>query len=273
MVTDRLGHAYVISGGSDDARMQAALRLAQQAQCAPEGSRGVGEPCGACRDCRKVEAGIHPDVHVITPSGASVKMHQAHELQNRAWLRPHEGRRNVFILPRADLATNEVANSLLRILEDPPGAVLFLLLAPQAEALLPTVRSRCQTVVLPEQPDLSQESYNAALQLLADVAQMDEWDCLRRAENAEKANSADLIKGLQWVLRDLLLLGTTASGAALLSPEGSAALEQIRAIQPQWVPRRVMQAMDDVWAAHRAIAKNGNLRLVVEVLLLRLRPL
>ena len=68
------------------------------------------------------------------------------DIIHTAYLRPYEGRKRVFIITEADLLSADAANALLKILEEPPPDVVLILLSNNAEGVLPTVRSRCQTL-------------------------------------------------------------------------------------------------------------------------------
>jgi DNA polymerase III delta' subunit len=108
-------------------------------------TRGVhDEPC---RSCRLVESDTHPDVSLVEPEGAtSLGVEQIRNIVTRAALRPVEGRRAIFLLPDAGSMTEQAANALLKTLEEPSAAAVFLLVAESEEDFPPTVASRCRTV-------------------------------------------------------------------------------------------------------------------------------
>jgi DNA polymerase-3 subunit delta' len=107
-------------------------------------------PCGDCRACRLVTSGNHPDLHIVESEriGGSLKIEQVRDLQRPLSLTPVEGRRRVAILCRFEEATISAANALLKTLEEPPAYVVLVVLATDADRLLPTIVSRCQQVAL-----------------------------------------------------------------------------------------------------------------------------
>ncbi len=137
-----LAHAYLFCGERGLGKADMAMALAQAVNCRTpsEGS----DPCGACRDCRQIETQTHPDLCWIVPSPTSIRIEQVRDVIRQAALRPFAGMRKVFIIREAEKLTEEAANGLLKVLEDPPEHVLFILLTDNPDALLPTVRSRCQ---------------------------------------------------------------------------------------------------------------------------------
>jgi DNA polymerase-3 subunit delta' len=145
LATGRVAHAYLFSGPPQIGKTTLALTLAQALNCEQE-----APPCGACRSCVKIKEHNHPDVRLIVGEGVggSLKIEQVRTLQREAVLRPYAGRYRVFILREADRATMEAADSLLKTLEEPPDHVVLVLTAVHAEALPPTVVSRCQCLDL-----------------------------------------------------------------------------------------------------------------------------
>ena len=147
----RVAHAYLLVGPPQVGKGTLALDLAQALNCI-----GDEPPCGQCLQCRRIREGKHADVEILTLETAPEDGHQpveigiglVREVQRRTALPPYEGRHRVFIIDGAELLSQEAANALLKSLEEPVPGVVFLLLTMAEEALLPTVRSRCQRLEL-----------------------------------------------------------------------------------------------------------------------------
>jgi DNA polymerase III subunit delta' len=142
---DRPAHAYLISGTPQIGKTTLARSLALALNCRATNS---ARPCGQCRSCQLINAGKHPDVQLIEPDGAHVKIDQVRALQHDLSLRPVEGRYRVAIFDQFEVATTEAQNALLKTLEEPPDYVVLIVLASDPELLLPTIVSRCQQVPL-----------------------------------------------------------------------------------------------------------------------------
>jgi DNA polymerase-3 subunit delta' len=140
----RLGHALLFTGPEGVGKKSTALALAQALNCEHPQAQ---EACGVCVSCRKIMDLHHPDVQLIVPDGQFIKIDQIREqVQHQVLLNPMEGNVKVYIIDAADSMTVEAANSLLKILEEPPGFVVLVLVATQPFLLLDTIRSRCQEV-------------------------------------------------------------------------------------------------------------------------------
>lgn len=144
LARDHLAQAYLFAGPPRIGKTTLALYLARAVNCVA----GQDRPCGKCNACRKIGQGVHPDVRVIDEPASSIKIDQMRELQMEMTLAPFEGQRRVYILCNFQQATMEAANCLLKTLEEPPPRVILILTALQAEMLLPTITSRCQTLNL-----------------------------------------------------------------------------------------------------------------------------
>lgn len=118
------------------------------------------DSCGACLSCRLFESGNHTEIRTITPAGEQMQIWQFWDRDNRPpgilshtlLYAPSVGKKRVYILERADALNESAANSLLKVLEEPPPYALFILLAPHTARVLPTIISRSQTIRLSALP-------------------------------------------------------------------------------------------------------------------------
>ena len=136
----RLSHAYLFLGAPGSGQDEAAMALAECVVCARGG-------CDACDECIRVSHRTHPDVHWISPEGASgYVVEQVRSLISDVSLAPVRAAAKVYILDRVDTLRDSSANALLKTIEEPPEGVIFILMARTADAVLPTIVSRCQVV-------------------------------------------------------------------------------------------------------------------------------
>jgi DNA polymerase-3 subunit delta' len=143
---DTLPPSLLLAGPAGVGKRRAAVAIAEALNCLKpqETAEFPRDGCGECPACRRIQRGVHPDVIVIEPGDTgSIKIEQVRDVIDRSEYRPFEGRRRVVIIDEADALMPAAQNALLKTLEEPPSASVFVLVSSIPDALLPTVRSRC----------------------------------------------------------------------------------------------------------------------------------
>lgn len=160
-LADRLPHGLVFAGPAGVGKGTTALALAALFLCErPQGTA----PCGSCDSCRVIRAGNHPDYHVVYRQLVRMEKESSKArdlsidvvrqyLVRPAGLRAAMGRGKVFVVEEAELMNAAAQNAILKTLEEPAGRTAIVLLTDQPDALLPTIRSRCQTFRFYSLPD------------------------------------------------------------------------------------------------------------------------
>jgi DNA polymerase-3 subunit delta' len=172
----RPGHAYLITGPEQVGKTTLARTFAQALNCQAPSLNA--RPCGQCRPCQLISIDRHPDVRLVVPemSGRgrlTLKIDAIRNLQHDLNLAAYETRYKVAILKDFDAATIGAANAFLKTLEEPPGNVMLLLTAKDADTLLPTITSRCRTVGLrPLSVRLIEESLQDRWHVAAEEARL-----------------------------------------------------------------------------------------------------
>ena len=151
MIRGRAPHALLIGGPAGIGKTTLALDLAAGLLCTDPDPDA--RPCRACRGCRLVERGRHPDLHRLVPGGPGDQIRigsrerpedgTVRRLAIDLVLLPVEGGARVAIVERADRMGDDAQTALLKTLEEPPAGVTIVLCADDEDRLMPTVRSRC----------------------------------------------------------------------------------------------------------------------------------
>ena len=157
VAAQRPAHAYLISGPRHVGKSLLALRFAQMLNCEQQGAT----PCGACRTCKRIANGNHPDVRhaSLLTQAAALKSDEATRQRDLRIdtirtaltdiaLRPFEGRRRVFLIDDVERLSEGAANAMLKVLEEPPPHASLILVAHTAGDVMATIVSRCQSIKL-----------------------------------------------------------------------------------------------------------------------------
>ena len=295
IASNRVAGAYLFVGVANVGKETVALNFAKSINCrtSDEGA------CGTCLSCRKADDGNHPDLQIIRPSGAWIKIDQIRELQKRIIYRPLEGVRKVYILTEAERMNLEAANCLLKTLEEPPADSGLILLTTNLDALLPTIRSRCQIIPfhplvvselaghLMERFDMDESqalrvattaggAVGKALTLLQDGASFDEeipeimiannrLDAFRIAEKwTQQPEALDHL--VTWY-RDLVLLHQGAPTDLLTHVHH---VEQLKQLTARYSRLQLQSAIKAIFETKVLLQRNVNATLALEVLALKL---
>ena len=155
----RIPNSLLFTGPAGVGKKQFAFELARAMVC-----KSISEkPCGLCSACirvspfipppsdkkddfKKVFFGMHPDIGMVVPFNRNLLVDTIRALEKEAHFRPYEGEARVFIVNDAEKLNDEASNALLKTLEEPAPTTFLILVTARPAVLLPTIRSRCQTI-------------------------------------------------------------------------------------------------------------------------------
>lgn len=291
--TGRVCHAYLfaVTGGSlasgEDIGLaweSGAMAFAARLNCEVPVNDTA---CGKCLSCKLIEEGNHPDVRVVSPDGLSIKINQVRGIQRDVSYTPRYDRGyRVIIMESAEKMTQEAQNSFLKVLEEPPTNVVFVLVTRNPEGLLPTVRSRCQLIRVNLGEGESKEDFSAIIEKLRHVHLCSPPEVLQEAEAIEKAlegkgragkSRAELEKMLvaaaNW-FRDVLVFKETQDTSLVSDREAEGADKKIEALSGDtelYGVHDLVSILGRIEDSRKKVRQNANIRLVLEALLFDLR--
>ncbi len=206
----RTSHAYLITGPARVGKMTLALDLTAALNCT-----GSEKPCGECGQCDRIARGLHADIRVISTESyvgeqgrarLSIGIDQVREVRKEANLKPFEGSYRVLIFDGVERLTAEAANSILKLLEEPPDKVVLILLSSDPSAVPSTIVSRCQLLELRPLP----------VQTVAEVLRDEHGADRDVADEIARRSGGRLGWALEAVERPEILEETSARSEALL---------------------------------------------------------
>lgn len=143
VTNDAVSHAYIINGEKGSGKKLLSKLFAMSLQC--QNREEDGDACGQCQSCKQALNNNQPDIKFVThekPGSIGVGDIRT-QINNDVEIKPYSSPYKIYIMPQADLMTEEAQNALLKTIEEPPAYAVIILLTENAEQLLPTINSRC----------------------------------------------------------------------------------------------------------------------------------
>lgn len=215
----RLPHAVIISSGDYQSRLDFARYLSAASLCDSDSS-----PCGECKNCKKVFSEIHPDVQFFErekdKKEFSVKIVRDF-IKPEAFVKPNEADGRVFIIKDAETMNASAQNAFLKILEEPPKGVRFIICCDNALSLLETIRSRATVYSLNYENTFSEsdeKSRSLAVELALLLINSNEYEFLSKScvFDKDKELFLNVVEKMQVLFRDALVV---KNGSEVLSDE------------------------------------------------------
>ena len=301
-------HALLLTGPSGIGKCMVASVFATALLCiAPESET---RPCGRCQSCIHMRRGTHPDFVEIGPDGTSIKIEQIRTLQHEVALAPYLSARRVCVIDGAELMTTQAANSTLKMLEEPIGDIIFILVSANRQLLLATIISRCMMLAFqPHVPTLLAQALqergflpevsevaarlsggrmgkalamlepdgfalrNEAVALFNGIlsgSMTTLWDMATRLEKMERTNILQIFGYCTYILRDLLMTVTGQHAELLFNID---LVDWFHGQMHRWSEEKLLKALKMMETARQALHANGNARLTSEALLIKIYDL
>ena len=304
VISQKVSHAYLLIGSKGSGKRMIADAFAKTLECETGGTQA----CGHCSSCSAFASGNHPDVVYVRPTKKTLGVDDIREqILEDVSLKQYRYRYKIYIVEQADTMTVQAQNALLKTLEEPPGYAVFLLLAQQEDAFLPTVLSRTVTLRLRPLPDTlvaaylrqekrlqeadaavyaayAQGSIGTALMLLEDTGfqQMRE-DILQKLAALPRLGAGEVflwakeleqykedlrfLDVMQLWYRDLLLAKRLHSDEYLIQKDKKSEIFRC-AVEPE---AELARKAAVIQRARVQLARNANFRLTMEVMLMELK--
>lgn len=259
---ERLPHALLLIGQKGLGKFALAREFAASLLC--EQTTPEGRACGKCQACHWFEQGHHPDFRLLQPEALAetleveegkkkpsqqITIDQVRALDEFLGVGSHRGGLNIVLVNPAEAMNRNAANAILKILEEPPAKILFLLVSSEPARLLPTIRSRCQ--VLPIRvPNFEQATAALNAAGVQDAARWLAWTGGSARFAAEMASNSQAA-WLETLTRSLLS-GNQIDALALAGDLD----KQIKAGKGALTLKHLIEALQK-WLVDLNLVKNG----------------
>ena len=301
---ERMPHALLFAGPESVGKYLSAKTLAAALLC-----ESGDAPCGTCRSCRMVENESHPDLVVVRPDKQNIKIGEIRKMQKDLSLAPYMAERRVCIIDEADKMRDEAANSILKTLEEPVGDVVFILITAKRYQLLDTIRSRCMLVQFGSVPwdalaselvrrganekdaflaarlaggrfapaeeilaEDGQSARQAAIDMFFRTVTMSEKDIWQTASAWDMCERDEVLRrlgSLKLLVRDAMVYAADLDEQII----NSDCLERFAQAKNVWSQRTLSLFMRELVKREQSVKNNGNIKLVIEAMLLAWRSM
>lgn len=259
----RLPHAIIIEGSSAEERMKLAKKIAAALVC----NEKTDAPCGVCAHCIKSAADSHADVLIysVEDKPKAFKVDIVREIRNKAYIIPNEADRKVFILENSHTMGVEGQNAILKILEEPPSFVNFIMLCSSKSGFLPTVLSRATVYSLGEILSSGDDSMprerviDAAKEIAAASGALDKIEIVKSAGMFEK--DAKLLRATLPVIQEIYSAALRIKySAGEETPEFGTVPQELAS---KLSSRALLKLVENTDELMRAISLNANHNLTI----------
>ncbi|HON04757.1 MAG TPA: hypothetical protein PLB98_00105 [bacterium] len=205
----RIPHAFIVHGGTFEQRYDVSLKAVKILEC--EKSPNV---CETCYHCRAISSNNHPDISRVKPEKRNLSIDEVRTIKQDMYMKPYSGRYKIFII-ETDWMQAPAANSLLKILEEPPEYGIMIILARNNKNFLPTIVSRTINIRINpeiEAPDVDKKN-SEYLEKIIQSAERKNWRnffsmCAEIAKNVSREEFENIFEIIVMTARYNLLKDT-----------------------------------------------------------------
>ena len=266
----RVPHAIIIEGFSseeDDIRLAIAKIISAFLMCKSENEK----PCFNCNSCNKIFADNHPDVIKIGDNGLAKSFHidKIRELRQDVFIIPNESNYKVYILDYSDNMTVAAQNALLKVLEEPPKSVMFILICKSSKNLIQTIKSRCQifSFEINENKMYDKKTEDCVKDIINGLVAVTEWELMLATSKLIKDKL--LLKNVLDILIDIFSEAVRESFEA--SSSNKIFAEESKILSARLTKLSLIKSIEVLENTKDMLEKNANMNLLISTMCANMR--
>lgn len=256
-------HASILEDEDLERAFKTAQEVARTLICT-----GKDKPCGKCSACIKALNDSHPDIKVFRCTGSpkTFGVDLVRQIRSDAYIVPNEADKKIYILETDRNMTSAAQNALLKVLEEPPKNVCFILLTPERNTFLQTVLSRCVIFSQVGARKTSEEVKNAAIKLANALTKPNEYSLLEATSEFEK--NKELLKETLIEIKEIFRASILIKVGGKYSGEY---LDEGRALSLNFTAPALLKLIECVDETLLSIERNENYNLLLTRLCAEMR--
>lgn len=258
----KVPHALLLQSNNEVLLSEQAKLFARALLCMAEKEN---RPCGVCQSCLKSIAESHPDIMMFqgsTPKTFGIDV--VREIRDKSYIAPNESSGKVFILSNIETMTVQAQNALLKILEEPPANVVFILTSSSEAVLLETILSRVVLINIAGEEEMVDEEIVQLVQQLAHAAAFEnEFAFMALTSVLDKKRDIFVSCCTEFIklFRDILLKQSGSQSQCMTSDE-----KLIEKIANHLTEKQCMAIITAVEDVQQALERNANQQLMITYL-------
>ena len=200
LASNRLAHAYLLSGTRGVGKTTLARIIAKAVNCTSISNKQTEEPCGICETCSSIDKESNMDV-IELDAASRTGINDVREIIENVSYKPVSALKKIYIIDEVHMLSKAAFNALLKTLEEPPSGVLFILATTETEKIPVTIKSRCQHFELKRIPT------NLLSQHIIKVSTLEKFDCDKDSANMIANSSDGSVRDALSILDNILARG------------------------------------------------------------------
>ncbi len=269
---EKINHFYLFKGEKGTGKTDVALAFSKTILCKADS----GRPCNDCNSCIRFNTGNHPDFKMLQATKGFIRKEEVEDMIDDISILPFEGGKKIYLIEDLDVVKPETQNLLLKTLEEPPNYVVIIIVTSNANKILATILSRCQSISFYKEGNIEdlfnledlQEIRENTIDIIDNLIKGNKIKAFTSMDffTKNKDKIDDILDIMLYWFRDLAIYKEIGDSEIILNKEN---LDKLQA-QSSLDIKQIYDIIDKIEASKINIARNINFNLSIETMLLNI---